>query len=805
MQSGAFYLGVFLTALSTLLNQVLIPRVLSVMTWYHLAFFAISVAMFGLTAGGLAVYLRRKPLPEAVVSAHLARHALMLAIALPLFFYLSLHIRIESSVAKAWTLRSFGDLLAYSVCISVPFFFAGVVLTLALTRTGRPVGRVYAADLVGAAIGCLATLVLLPVTNPLGAAVITGAVAGLASALFGIAGRSRSYLVAGLLVAVGWMLVFVAWADAPILRLPWVKGKRDNVADVAMEEWNSFSRVRVSRRHIGPPKLWAASNRMAATPISQRNISIDGVADTPLYQMPQNVHKLDFLRFDVTALAYHLRPIGRAAVIGAGGGKDILTAVTFGHTHVLGLEMNPAIVDLVARRYSDEARIVGLPGVQLREAEARAYLASSDDVFDVIQMSMVDTWAATGAGAMSLTENGLYTVEGWVTFLQRLKPTGVLTVSRWFAPGHPNETTKLISVAVAALFRVGAKEPRKHILLAANGALATIVVGRSPFTNNDLDHYHKTCTHLGFADLASPNGPSATPLIRKMLSVASFEELLASTRRQEINVEPSTDEIPYFFNIIRLSALFGDKTFLKWGVGVMPGNLSATLTLGAAMLVAVVLALVTVILPSVVRRKKTHEVRRVVVLGGAAYFALIGLGFMLVEIALVQRLSLFLGHPGYSLSVVLFSIILFTGAGSYLSERIPVDKGRLRRLFPIGAVFIVFGMWSLMPVVFDHARSVGMLGRGIVTVVCILPIGLALGLCFPVGMRVFGRISQEPLPWFWAVNGACGVVGSVLAVLVSMAWGVSSNVHIACVCYLALVGLLWQACGTPAATESKGG
>ena len=219
--------------------------------------------------------------------------------------------------------------------------------------------------------------------------------------------------------------------------------------------------------HCGTAAVGPVPHRAADRPSPQRALNIDGSAGTVMYQFDGDLSKLDFLRYDVTNLGYAIRSQGRSAVIGVGGGRDVLSAYVFGFRDVTGVELNPIFIDLLTRDFRDYNRLADLPGVRLIVDEARSWFARTDERFDLIEMSLIDTWAATGAGAYSLSENGLYTTQGWRHFLSALTPTGVFTVSRWFNPNDITETGRLISLAAATLREQGIARPEGHLFLAS--------------------------------------------------------------------------------------------------------------------------------------------------------------------------------------------------------------------------------------------------------------------------------------------------------------------------------------------------
>ena len=307
---------------------------------------------------------------------------------------------------------------------------------------------------------------------------------------------------------------------------------------------------------------------------------------------------IDHLRYNVTTMPYCLGRKGDACVIGVGGGRNVQSALLFGHRHVTGIEINPIFVDLLQGELKTFAGIAGRGDVTLVKAEARSYLSRQPQKYSVIEMALIDTWASTGAGAFSLSENSLYTEEAWAVFLDRLCDNGVFSVSRWHSPTQPYETARLAALATAALLRRGVQEPSKQIALITGGNIVTLLLGQHPFTADNLAHIRGACEQYRFHPLLLPGMPTTLPLLGQIASARTYGELLATTNAAKTNCTPTTDENPYFFNMLRLSRI-GDV--FTGGGGVLAGNLTATMTLAGLVLTLLVLAIATIVVPLLLR------------------------------------------------------------------------------------------------------------------------------------------------------------------------------------------------------------
>ncbi|HXZ85034.1 MAG TPA: hypothetical protein VEI82_06060, partial [Myxococcota bacterium] len=407
----------FLISFALLVFQIVQTRILSVIAWYYLAFFAISVAMLGLTVGAVRVYLRGEQLDGSALAARLSGAALWCALSMPasLLVQLSLVTTVTSNVV---TLASWTLLLA---AMAVPYVFGGIVVSLALTRSPFPIHQVYAVDLLGSALGCVAVVVLLNFASAPSVILCAGAIAGLSSLCFapGAAARGRLARPAG--VAGALALAALANTVSPIAIRPLlVKDKLEFPSRHGFERWNSYSRIIAEQPKLGPPQLWGESpNAPPGLVASGIWLNIDGEAGTEMFHYDGTPQSIDFLHYDLVNLAYSLPGIRKSAVIGVGGGRDVLSAHLYGVPEITGVELNPIFVNLHTRdpQYAQFSNLRSIPNLRLHVDDARSWFASTQERFDLIQMSMIDTWAATGAGALSLSENGMYTLEGWRAFL----------------------------------------------------------------------------------------------------------------------------------------------------------------------------------------------------------------------------------------------------------------------------------------------------------------------------------------------------------------------------------------------------
>lgn len=775
MTRALLYAGLALTMLATLLLEIVDSRLLSVITWYHLSFVAISVAMLGAAAGGVAVFVSPSRFPVDDSPRQLALWAGRFALAMPLSHLLSLAIPMSAS--PTFTTMDLVVVALTLAIVAAPFAIGGIVTTLALTRSVAPVGRLYAADLAGASLGCLAAVVLLDATNVSTVAFAAAGVAALGALCF----RRAAGLGVGIAVPLTCVLAFAAAtanAGTEAVHVLYPKNRVAWAQPYLRSLWNSHAHILALRPSVGNAFYWGPGEGAEQFTNNQAFVLVDGEAGTPMTEWDGDPASLTWVSYDVTALPYHLRKGGRVAVVGVGGGRDVLAAIWSGSPSVTAVEINDHVVALLTEHHRRFTKIADHPGVRLVHDEGRAYLTRTPDRFDVLQMSLVDTWAATGAGAFTLSENGLYTREAWNIFLDRLTPTGIVSVSRWFSPTQASETSRLVALAVGALLDRGVTRPLEHLALIARFNVATLVVSPSPLSAADLDGLETLSRERGFTVLASPRAPSTDKRLDAIIRSGSSAELDAASADPVFDYRPPTDARPFFFNMVKPAAWFSGVSASE---GVISGNLRATTTLLAIFAVSLVFVVGAIVVPLVLHGRPNLPGGSLA--SGLAYFATIGLAFMCAQVAFLQRFSVLLGHPTYALVVVLFSMILFAGIGSLVSERLVADSGAR----------FSWAMWLLAAGLAVTAASIATvcatavawsLPARIATVVgFVAPLSLLMGSGFPYGARLVQARDASALAWMWGANGAAGVVASIGAVIVSMTVDIEANLWLAALAY----------------------
>jgi spermidine synthase len=758
---------------AALLLELSLTRLFSVVLFYHFAFLAISIALLGLGAGAVFAYLRRRWLARWPVEQLGA--ALCAANALIIFAVLEVVVHTAVSLHLDWP--NFWRLTLLYLVSAVPFFTTGLLFSVIFARHPERITQLYGADLLGGSLACLA---LVPLLNILGGpnTIVFAAVAVAVAAVVWAAPGKR--VAPACLAAVLSVLIALNFHNK-MVDIVYAKGMKRVIP--LYQRWNAISRVEVDDQG------WAKA------------IVIDADASTYLMNTDPH-HWSDDYRHNLmsagASLANVLRPHGDFAIIGPGGGVDVLRAVANGSPNVTGIEINPIIAnDIMRDRFADYTyHLYQLPEVHMNVSDGRSFVRDSRDRYDVVQMTLVDTWASTAAGAFALSENNLYTVEAFREYFEHLKPDGMIAITRWeFA--QPREALRVVSQAMEALHELGVQNSQDNFIVVSDGPLdkdgrpVVVLAKKSPFTleeqqavlnhiqgkNEDRANLNLTVLYLPVtADRPGMSHPAFAQLIRG-------QDARAFSASYPYNVSPVTDNAPFFFFTLKPGQVLhgADLGGIDWKV-----NLGIAI-LGVVLLVSIFAVLAFLVVPLALS-PETRSGSSLRVL----YFIAIGLGYIMVEIAFIQRFVLFLGYPTYALTVVVFLMLLSSGGGSLLSRR---WFSQPTRVF-VALAFIVVAL-SIYAFVLPHLLET-LIGQPftaklLISALLLVPLGFAMGMPFPSGLRAlaFTKTGEHgAVEWAWAMNAASSVLGSVLAIVVAIQFGLTVTLACGAAAYVLAVALL---------------
>lgn len=769
--------AILLVASSLLAFELVLTRLFSVIIWNHFAFLAISVGLFGFGVAGVTVFLRPDVFRPERAAVQLRRSLL----ALPVVMWAVVAIVCTLPVRIDFSSQMFVLLALIFGLTTLPFFVGGIAVTLALTHWHGHVNRIYGFDLVGSALGCVAVIALLDRLDGPTAALALGLLPAGAALLLQRT-RGAAALLAVLLVGVivndaqGWIRVRMA---------------RSRVETPLFERWNAFSRVTVSD---APFMGWGLARPDAADGVESLAIRIDADALTPMVRFDGDFEQVGVVLEDVTALAYHLKTDARnALVIGPGGGKDVLAALASGVERVRAVELNPIIArDIVGGAFREfTGDLYRRPEVDLVVAEGRSFVRRDAHRYDIVQVSMVDTSAASAAGAYALTENSLYTVEAAREFMARLAPGGILTAT-WVNLENLEGVNRLVAVYQEALRGRGVTSARDHIAVVAATPpvgwvrFANVLVKPAGFGAEEVARLRAVSRRLGFVPLHLPGVELNRPrdrdhrVIRRILEGRELDRFFDSYR---LDLRPVSDDRPFFFYQNRFRDLGAALT--SWNPGPLYGN--GMFILAKLLIISGVAVVAFMIGPLLAARgSQVRELRAVWPF--LLYFFCLGTGFIALEIALLQLFGYYLGHPLLGLGVCLGSILLTTGLGSWAAGRWR-DAELQRRLVLVLVAIVALGLvgFDVVPRIVHATLGWPTALRVGVVLALTAPLGLLLGMPFPSGLRLLGA-SRHLTPWMWAINGGASVFGATSATLMVIHTGFAWSILLGAALYgLALV------------------
>jgi spermidine synthase len=804
---------IFFTSFSVLAYEILLIRLLSIGWWHHFAYMVISLALLGFGASGalLFLFLRR-------MEGKLDHWLILLAVLTALSFSLSFSFSQQTGLdplqliwqKKAWT-RMF---LAY-LLMGIPFLFSGAIIGIILTRAGDEAHRMYAVDLLGAGCGALLIIPALYLGPPwillpfLGGLVLLGTT-GLCLRTFGVSKGISILLTAACLTFLGYRVL------PPTPKIHHTKGLPMALAlpDAAVEA-----------KRVGPQGVIhvvesAAIREAAGLSLSftldkesrgagipaQKMIFLDGESLGPLTRFTGDREELLHLDYTTMALPYHVRRLQKILVLGSGGGTDVLLALERGAKEILALEANRQVADLIKGPFAPfTGDLYRRPEVHLKTREARQFIHSTDDAFDLIQLSLLDTFGLSAGGLASAQESYLYTVEAFSLYLSRLSEYGMVAVTRWLKL-PPRDSLRVMATALDALRKtLSTSTPERHLLFIRSWKTSTILISRSPFTREEIASAESFCDRRSF-DIAYYAGMKEERANRfDRLEAPYFfigANALGGDKGQDFldayvfNVSPATDDRPYFSHFFRW-----DKALLLFHhlrAESLPLIELGYVIIVATLVQAVLASLVFILLPLFFlewigppRAKRETLSGRTRVPATFLYFALVGLAFMLMEMALLPKFTFLLAHPIYSAALVLSSVLVFAGCGSLSVRRVQARWNGF--LWVAGAaIFLWVGFMALFGErLFAGAVAWPLWSR----------IGVAAGLCgslafflgwpFPAGLRVTSRHSPKLVPWAWGVNGCASVVGAVLGKLLSISLGFQWTTATAFILYLGAIAVFY--------------
>lgn len=789
-------LAVGLISAAALSYEILLMRLFAIIQWHHFASMMISLALLGYGASGTFLTRCRQSLLPAFGSVFTINAALF-GLSAVACFLVAQEIPLNP-LEILWSIREWGHLMLISVVLMLPFFFAANCIGLSFQRYHDSIGQIYAADLIGAGTGAIAVVALLFLLFPNRALHLVGFV-GIAAALLGYVATSpqprwvatASLLSLALLAALSQSGASVAKpgeykALSQLLRVMGTQRIKERSSPLGL--LTVVGSPTIPLRHA--PGLSLVSR--SAVP-EQLAVFTDGDGMTVINRWDGKPGNAAFLDDVPSALPYHLLAHSpKVLVLGAGGGTEVLQALTHGAPQIDAVELNPQLIHLARRVYGRFAgQLYDDPRVTLHFADARGFVSATESRFALIQIALIDGFNAAGAGLHAVQEDYLYTRQALIDYLSRLQPGGLVAISRWVRL-PPRDGIKLFATAIAALGDLAVAAPGARLAWVRNWQVNTLLIKNGDFTVEEIDRLRRFCTERSF-DIAyvpsvAPQEANVHTLLDQPYFSAAAAALLGPERDRflrdyKFNIEPASDDRPYFFHFFRWPLLLeawslkgaGGFSLLDMGYPVLIATLIQAVVLSALLILAPLPAL---------GRSNADDPENPRRLRAAVYFSCIGLAFMFIEIICIQKFTFYLAHPLYAVPVVLAGFLGFAGTGSRFAAQVPRRSARGRAVLAAAALILIMLQYLLwLPGLLHGTLHFPNAAKIALVLACIAPLAICMGFMFPLGMARLTYKDSALLPWGYAINGCASVVAAVLASVLAIHFGQTAVLALAMILY----------------------
>jgi len=773
--------------------ELLLMRVLSVVQWHHFAYMIISLALLGYGASGTFIALFKSRL-ESRFEAAFAASALLFSITMVVCFALGQRVPFNA-LEVVWDSRQFLLLGLIYLVFSVPFFFAASCIGLAFTYRRMYISHIYFFDLLGAGLGAVLIVGTLFVFIPQDSLLVLMTLPLIASVIMSIRSSARAPLLA---VQLLWLALLIS-------------GIPSNQLDLRVSEYKGLSqtlqvidsRIRgVSSSPLGlltvvesptapirhAPGL---SFNTSYIPPEQLAVFTDADGMSVITRFDGDFNSVGYLGDITAALPYALLNQPDVLVLGAGGGSDVLLALYHGANRVDAVELNPQMNKLVRETYADFAGFVYHdPRVTVHTSEARGFVARSGTQYDLIHIGLLDSFGASGAGVHVQSESYIYTVEAIRGYLEHTTPGGMLAITRWLKL-PPRDGLKLVATAIDALRTMGVSEPGQQLAVIRSWNTSTLLVKNGALMPDEIESLREFAQSRSF-DTAWFPGIQASDanrfnLLRESYLYDGTKALLGPraeefVERYKFYIQPATDNRPYYFHFFKWGTLpevialrqVGGAGLIEWGYLILIATLSQ----------AAIAGLLVILLPlSCVKRNWPAGTGPRM----GAYFLLLGLAFLFIEMAFIQKFILFLSHPLYSVAVVLSGFLVFAGLGSAWSESLTgklEENGRSPVAIAVGVIALLAILYViLLPLIFQSCIGYSDPVKIVISIALIAPLAISMGMPFPLGLKHVATTAPNFIPWAWGINGFASVISVVLATLLAIEFGFVFVIMVALVLY----------------------
>ncbi|MBI5208271.1 MAG: hypothetical protein HY934_10870 [Candidatus Firestonebacteria bacterium] len=785
------YSSIFLLSFTTLVYEILLIRILSVLMYYSFVSLIISLSLFGIGIGALLVYLIPERFPKENISVYFTIFAGSLLIPFillnlvelyPVYFSSTLSIfhppQLKPFQTSFYTSglnwESYVFLTVFFLLISIPFVFTGITASLFISSFNKKISKLYFFDLIGASCG---SFMVIPFLSLLGApaSILLNSILAF-SGVFIISKEFIKMLLNRISLLFIILILFITMLLSLLYQIPKINFVRGYYEPgILYTKWNAISRVVV---YSGMIQMFP--NRISKTyrgniP-SQLGMAINDTGYTVMVRFDGDIEKVKYVKYLINSLVYSIYENRNKNVllIGPGGGEEILGAYSYQPVNITAVEMNPTVVETVNERFKNfTGAPYNLPNVRTIVENARSYIRYSSSKFDIISASLVYEWFEPAAGAFSLSESNLYTLEGFIDYFNHLTRDGVLNICRF----TDRRSLRFTAMAIEALKKIGVKNPEEHIFIANSYGLGDFIFKKTPFTQEELKLLKERARNLDFGILYSPD----INIINKFSQLIKTESMEEYYKNSEYNLSPATDDMPFFNFLIKPSTFFSTALWLKSS----DFEDRAIYVLKEIFLLTFIMTGLLFVLPFLFSSnyKKNDSILNTALI--LMYFGCIGFGFMLIEISFMRKFNLIVTHPTLSISLILFSMLLSGALGSLTTNKIPVLSGLKNFriiLFILNIVILIYIFF--MDSWLGAIQNTNLIYRYLEGVIIIFPLSFLMGMPMPLGIKMLGDDKSFLLPWVFSINAAASVMGSVSAFIIALNFGFNVTLYTALSAYL---------------------
>jgi hypothetical protein len=794
----SFLLVIAVISASALAYEVLLMRLFSIIQWHHFAFMIISLALLGYGASGVFLALNRDRLARSFPTVIIV-NLLSFSFSAPACFLLAQQIPFNPAEIL-WAPVQLMYLCSIYLLLTLPFFFAANIIGLSFYQYQEQVSSIYAADLFGAGMGSVCVILLLFVVFPvkiLTVLMLSGILATLIVSRYAFRGQdvnTKRWISACIIIGVAIAFAPTGWITLNVSPYKSQKQLLQISGTKIIDQYSSPLGLINIVKSVDMPLRHAPGLSLNATtePPEQLAVFTDADNMTAITRYDGNPETLSYLDQTTSALPYHLKQLSNILILGAGTGSDILQANFHAIKHIDAVELNPQVIDLVKEKNADFAgRIYANANLSLYTDEARGYIAKTNKTYDLINISLLDAFGASAAGLYSMAENYLYTVQAIQQYLQHVSPNGYLSITRW-TKIPPRDEAKLLATVIHALGQTNTGQPGQQLLMIRSWQTSTLIVKNGVISVEEINRLKRFCNDRSF-DLVYYPGISAhdvnrfniqqQPYLYQAVMALLGDKSQAFIDDYKFNIEPATDGRPYFFHFFKWQSL-AEILVIKDSGGIFLLE-SGYLLLIAALLQAILASLLLIALPLWLWKSKLGiEPGSGRLLRMLVYFFSLGLAFLFIEIAFIQKFILILHHPLYAITVVLSAFLLSAGAGSHFSKKLSQGTVKSAIMLPVAVISVVSISYSLG---FEHITAflleTGNLSRYAFSILLIVPLGFCMGMPFPMALARISQTTPALIPWAWGINGCASVISAILATLIAMQFGFTVLVFFAIALY----------------------